>query len=60
MIGLGMLGRAELAVVVLDVAYVQSQILTTEAFYTLVFTAFCLNVAVPLTISWWKPYLVRE
>jgi hypothetical protein len=19
-------------------------------------TAFCLNVAVPLTISWWRPY----
>ncbi len=27
-----------------------------EAFFTLMITAFCLNVAVPLTISWWRPY----
>jgi hypothetical protein len=23
------------------------------------FTAFTLNVAVPLTIRWWKPYFLR-
>ncbi|MCU7806377.1 MAG: cation:proton antiporter [Candidatus Thiodiazotropha sp. (ex Semelilucina semeliformis)] len=56
MIGFGMLGRAELAFVVMDIAYVQNSILSTEAFYTLMFTAFWLNVAVPLTIRWWKPY----
>jgi Kef-type K+ transport system membrane component KefB len=56
MIGFGMLGRAELAFVVLDIAYVQHQILTTPAFYTLMFTAFWLNLAVPVTIAWWKPY----
>ncbi|MCU7811770.1 MAG: cation:proton antiporter [Candidatus Thiodiazotropha sp. (ex Notomyrtea botanica)] len=50
MIGFGMLGRAELAFVVMDIAYVQNSILSTEAFYTLMFTAFWLNVAVPLTI----------
>jgi len=55
MIGFGMLGRAELAFVVMDIAYVQNQILPTEAFFTLMITAFFLNVAVPLTISWWKP-----
>ncbi|MCU7921899.1 MAG: cation:proton antiporter [Candidatus Thiodiazotropha sp. (ex Dulcina madagascariensis)] len=56
MIGFGMLGRAELAFVVMDIAYVQNSILSTEAFYTLMFTAFWLNIAVPLTIRWWKPY----
>ncbi len=56
MIGFGMLGRAELAFVVMDIAYVQNAILSTEAFYTLMFTCFCLNIAVPVTIAWWKPY----
>jgi Kef-type K+ transport system membrane component KefB len=54
LVGLGMLGRAELAFVVMDIAYVEYQILSTEAFYTLMFTAFWLNVAVPLSIAWWK------
>jgi Kef-type K+ transport system membrane component KefB len=56
MIGFGMLGRAELAFVVMDIAYVQNRILSDEAFFTLMITAFCLNVAVPLTIGWWRPY----
>ncbi|MFQ5982413.1 MAG: cation:proton antiporter [Woeseiaceae bacterium] len=56
MIGLGMLGRAELAFVVMDIAYVQHQILPVEAFFTLMMTAFILNVAVPMTIRWWRPY----
>ncbi len=56
MIGFGMLGRAELAFVVMDIAYVQNAILPLEAFYTLMITAFVLNVAVPLTIRWWRPY----
>lgn len=60
MIGFGMLGRAELAFVVMDIAYVQNNILTDEAFYTLMFTAFWLNVSVPLTISWWKPWYSGE
>jgi Kef-type K+ transport system membrane component KefB len=59
MIGFGMLGRAELAFVVMDIAYVQNQILSTEAFYVLMFTAFWLNVAVPICIAWWKPYYER-
>ena len=54
LVGFGMLGRAELAFVVMDIAYVEHQILSTEAFYTLMFTAFWLNVSVPLTIHWWK------
>jgi len=56
LIGLGMLGRAELAFVVMNIGYVQNNIITTEAFYTLMATAFILNVSVPLTIRWWKPY----
>ena len=54
MIGFGMLGRAELAFVVLNIAYVQHAIINQEAFYTLMIAAFALNVSVPLTIRWWK------
>jgi len=54
LVGFGMLGRAELAFVVLDIAYVQNQILSTEAFYTLMFAAFWLNVSVPVSINLWK------
>lgn len=54
MIGFGMLGRAELAFVVLDIAFIQHKIISTEAFYTLMITIFLLNISVPLTIRWWK------
>lgn len=54
LIGFGMLGRAELAFVVMDIAYVQYQIMSMEAFYTLMGVAFCLNVSVPLSIKLWK------
>jgi Kef-type K+ transport system membrane component KefB len=60
MIGFGMLGRVELAFVVLDIAYIQAKIITEDVFYTLMLTAFWLNVAVPLTIAWWKPYYTGE
>jgi len=56
MIGFGMLGRAELAFIVLNIAFVQSQIINAEQFYALVFTVFLLNLSVPLTIKFWKPY----
>jgi Kef-type K+ transport system membrane component KefB len=58
MIGFGMLGRAELAFVVMNIGYVQHNIITTDAFYTLMATAFILNVAVPVSIKLWKPYFV--
>ncbi|NIW23381.1 MAG: cation:proton antiporter [Gammaproteobacteria bacterium] len=58
MIGFGMLGRAELAFVVMDIAYVQNDILPPEAFFTLMITAFFLNIAVPMTIRWWRPHYV--
>lgn len=54
LIGFGMLGRAELAFVVMDIAYTQNRIIHTEAFYTLMLTAFWLNVSVPLSIRLWK------
>ena len=56
LIGFGMLGRAEPAFVVIDIAYVQNRILNREAFYTLMATAFILNILVPITIALWKPY----
>jgi Kef-type K+ transport system membrane component KefB len=54
MIGFGMLGRAELAFVVMDIAYVQHNIMSSDTFYTLMITAFMLNISVPLTIRWWQ------
>lgn len=55
LISFGMLGRAELAFVVIDIAYIQRPTRSTEAFYTLMLMAFWLNVAVPVTITLWKP-----
>lgn len=60
MIGLGMLGRAELAFVVLDIAYVQNSILSEEAFTTLMATCLFLNISVPITIHLWKPRYERS
>ena len=60
MIGFGMLGRAELAFVVMGIAYIDYTIFPPETFYTLMFTAFWLNVAVPITIAAWKPYLIKN
>ena len=56
MIGLGMLGRAELAFIVINIAFVQHQIIDQSQFYILMFTAFLLNVTVPIALKWWKPY----
>ena len=51
-----MLSRAELAFVVMDSGYVQNAIITTEAFFTLMATAFALNVTVLISIILWEPY----
>ncbi len=59
MIGFGMLGRAELAFVVMNIAYVQYHIITTEVFYTLMVCTFLLNCTVPLTIRWWKHHFTH-
>ena len=60
MIGFGMLGRAELAFVVMNIAYIQNNILTEEAFYTLMVVCFMLNIAVPVCIRWWAPVYLGE
>lgn len=60
MIGFGMLGRAELAFLVMDIGYVEYQVFPKEVFYTLMFTAFLLNFCVPLTIRYWRPYFLGE
>jgi Kef-type K+ transport system membrane component KefB len=56
MIGFGMLGRAELAFIVIDIAFVENHLINIEQFYSLMITIFLLNIAVPLLIKWWKPY----
>ena len=60
MIGFGMLGRAELAFLVMNIAYIQHGIFTEEVFYILMITIFWLNVAVPITIRFWRPYYAGE
>jgi len=56
MIGLGMLGRAELAFIVINIAYAQNHIINLEQFYILICTVFLLNISVPVMIKLWKPY----
>ena len=56
MIGLGMLGRAELAFIVINIAFVQNKIIDITQFYTLMLTVFLLNLTVPVALKWWKPY----
>ncbi len=60
MIGLGMLGRAELAFIVINIAFVDNKIINIEQFYILIFTLFLLNLTVPMAIKWWKPYYNAE
>ena len=60
MIGLGMLGRAELAFIVINIAYTQNQIISLEQFYILIGTLFLLNLTVPTAIKWWKPYYLGK
>jgi len=60
MVGLGMLGRAELAFIVINIAYTENHIIDLEQFYILVGALFLLNISVPLAIKWWKPYYIGE
>jgi len=60
MIGLGMLGRAELAFIVIDIAYVENHLISISQFYALMITIFLLNIAVPTLIKWWKPYYLGK
>jgi len=56
LIGLGMLGRAELAFIVINIAYVQNKLISQEEFYILIFTTFLLNITVPIVIKLYKPF----
>ncbi len=60
MVGLGMLGRAELAFIVINIAYTQNNIIDLEQFYILISTLFLLNMTVPIAIKWWKPYYIGD
>jgi hypothetical protein len=60
MIGFGMLGRAELFFVVLNVAYLDFPIFTEEMFFSLTMAAMLLNISVPITISLYRPYYIRK
>ena len=60
MVGLGMLGRAELAFIVINIAYTQNHIIGLEQFYILIITLFLLNISVPIAIKWWKPYYIGD
>jgi len=33
-----------------------NKIIDTTQFYTLMFTAFLLNITMPISLKWWKPY----
>merc|ERR1719333_1872400 len=59
MIGFGMLGRAELFFVVLNICYNEYAIYSTEMFYSLTFAAVLLNICVPVTISLYTPYYLK-
>jgi Kef-type K+ transport system membrane component KefB len=60
LIGFGMLGRAELAFIVINIAFVQNRLITKEEFYILMFTTFLLNISVPTLLKWYKPvYLAK-
>lgn len=60
MIGFGMMGRAELFFVVLDLCYNEHDIMTKEMFVTFALTAMLMNVSVPICISLYKPYYVKH
>ena len=56
MIWFWMLWRAELAFIVINIAFVKEKIISLEQFYILIFTAFLLNLCVPIIIGLWEPY----
>eukprot|EP00927_Polykrikos_kofoidii_P019873 TRINITY_DN19315_c0_g2_i1.p1 TRINITY_DN19315_c0_g2~~TRINITY_DN19315_c0_g2_i1.p1 ORF type:complete len:617 (+),score=79.62 TRINITY_DN19315_c0_g2_i1:85-1935(+) len=56
MIGFGMLGRAELFFVVLNICYNDHDILDTRQFFTFTTTAVLLDISVPIAITLFKPY----
>eukprot|EP00401_Gymnodinium_catenatum_P073462 CAMPEP_0117527016 /NCGR_PEP_ID=MMETSP0784-20121206/36582_1 /TAXON_ID=39447 /ORGANISM="" /LENGTH=588 /DNA_ID=CAMNT_0005323259 /DNA_START=19 /DNA_END=1786 /DNA_ORIENTATION=- len=56
MIGFGMMGRAELFFVVLELCYVQHHIMSREIMTTFALTAMLMNISVPVSITLYKPF----
>lgn len=56
MIWFWMLWRAELAFIVINIAFVQEKIIDENQFCILMFTAFLLNISVPVMLKFWEPY----
>eukprot|EP00928_Gymnodinium_smaydae_P055581 TRINITY_DN39091_c0_g1_i1.p1 TRINITY_DN39091_c0_g1~~TRINITY_DN39091_c0_g1_i1.p1 ORF type:complete len:573 (+),score=123.43 TRINITY_DN39091_c0_g1_i1:74-1720(+) len=59
MIGFGMMGRAELFFVVLELCYVEHHIMTRDQLCTFAFVAMLMNISVPVTITLYKPVYCR-
>eukprot|EP00929_Paragymnodinium_shiwhaense_P040314 TRINITY_DN21061_c0_g1_i1.p1 TRINITY_DN21061_c0_g1~~TRINITY_DN21061_c0_g1_i1.p1 ORF type:complete len:693 (+),score=199.26 TRINITY_DN21061_c0_g1_i1:126-2204(+) len=59
MIGFGMMGRAELFFVVLELCYVQHHIMDRDIVATFSFVAMLMNISVPVCIVLYKPVFLR-
>eukprot|EP00927_Polykrikos_kofoidii_P053412 TRINITY_DN4790_c0_g3_i2.p1 TRINITY_DN4790_c0_g3~~TRINITY_DN4790_c0_g3_i2.p1 ORF type:complete len:789 (+),score=169.42 TRINITY_DN4790_c0_g3_i2:93-2459(+) len=59
LIGFGMMGRAELFFVVLELCYVEHHIMTRDMVCTFAFVAMLMNVSVPVCITLFKPVYIR-
>lgn len=59
MIGFGMMGRAELFFVVLDLCYNQHNIMTKDMFCCFAITAMLMNISVPVCISAYKNTFIK-
>jgi hypothetical protein len=59
MIGFGMMGRAELFFVVLELCTNTYDLMTGEMMFTFAMTAMLMNIAVPVTITLYKPWYVK-
>jgi hypothetical protein len=60
MIGFGMMGRAELFFVVLDLCYRAHSIMDNEMFCTFSVTAMLMNISVPICIALYRPYFIAQ
>lgn len=60
LVNLGWLPTHSTPFIAMNIAYTQHGIFTEEVFYTLMFTIFWLNIAVPVTIRFWRPYYSGE
>jgi hypothetical protein len=59
LIGFGMMGRAELFFVVLQLCYVEHDIMDRDMVCTFAFVAMLMNISVPVTITLYRPVFLR-